>query len=156
MHRICFDARYGIIAAHRRLRDRRYVLAVPRKRLIRMTDLRPPMRRRLAVLVEIDEHHLLDSQDALARDLVADFAAQRDRRAAEVRRDHTELDDVASTRRADEIDLRHELRDNALVVELADRIDRGFFVDPAQQATAEQHILFQTTSLINLSYTHDH
>jgi hypothetical protein len=40
------------------------------------------MRRRLAVLVEIDEHHLLDSQNALARDLVADLAPQRDRRAA--------------------------------------------------------------------------
>jgi hypothetical protein len=79
VHRIYFDARYCISVAHRRLR---YVLAVPLKRLIRITDLRPPMRRRLAVLVEIDEHHLLDSQNALARDLVADLAPQRDRRAA--------------------------------------------------------------------------
>src|ERR1700688_5199261 len=84
VHRICFDARYCISVAHWRLHDRRYVLAVPRKRLIRMTDLRASMRRWLAVLVEIDEHHLLDSQNALARDLVANFAAQRDRRAAEV------------------------------------------------------------------------
>src|SRR6202051_5054822 len=83
VHRICFDARYCISVAHWRLHYRRYVLAVPRKRLIRMTDIRAPMRRRLAVLVEIDEHHLLDSQNALARDLVADFAAQRDRCAAE-------------------------------------------------------------------------
>src|ERR1700676_668784 len=132
VHRICFDARYRISLGHRRLRDRRYVLAVPCKRLIRITHLRPPMRRRLAVLVEIDEHHLLDSQNALARDLVANFAAQRDRRAAEVRRGHAELDDVALTRRADEIDLRHELRENPLVVELADKIIRGFLSDQAQ------------------------
>src|SRR6202051_2399931 len=83
VHRICFDSRYCVSVAYRPLHDRRYVLAVPRNRLIRITHPRPPMRRRLAVLVEIDEHHLLDSQNALARDLVANFAAQRDRRAAE-------------------------------------------------------------------------
>src|ERR1700692_903462 len=84
VHRIASDTRSCVSFAHRRLHDRRHVLAVPLKRLIRITDLRPPMRRWLAVLVEIDEHHLLDSQNALARDLVANFAAQRDRRAAEV------------------------------------------------------------------------
>jgi hypothetical protein len=51
---------------------------------------------------------------------------------------HAEFDDVALPRRTDEIDLGHELGHDALIVELADGVNRGFFVDPAQKAAAEQ------------------
>lgn len=111
------------------------------------------MRRGLALRIEIDEHHLFDGQNAFARDLVAHFRAQRDRRAAEMRRGNAEFDDVALSRRADEIDLRHKLGHDALVVQLRNGVDRGFLVDPAQQAAAEQDVVFQTTKFVNLSYT---
>src|SRR5580692_9510742 len=102
------------------LRYRQRVLAILSESFFGVTDLRATVRRRLTVLVEVDEHHLLDGQDALARDLVAHFAAKRDRRAAEMRGRHAEFDDVALTRRADEIDLGHELGHDALIVQLGD------------------------------------
>lgn len=127
-------------------------LAVSLERFIRIPDLRAAVRRRIAVRVQIHEHHLFDRQNALACDLVAHFRAQRDRRRAEVGCLHAQFDDVALTRRADEVDLRHELGHDALVVELTDCVDGGFFIDPAQQAATEQRGLFQTSFFVKMSY----
>ena len=47
-------------------------------------DLGPAVGRRQAVFTEVDEDHFLDREDALAGDLVAHFAGQGDRGAAEL------------------------------------------------------------------------
>lgn len=126
-----------IIRASRSLQRQRRPL-IPGKRLIRISDLRSPMRRRLTLLIEINEHHLLDGQNTLPGNLIAHFAPKRNRRTTEMRSRHPEFNDVSLPRGADKINLGHELGHNPLVVELTDCIDSGFFVDPAQEAATEQ------------------
>ena len=101
-------------------------------------DLGAPVRRRQAVFAEVDEDHLLDREDALAGDLVANLAGQGDRGAAELGGSDAQFDDVALARGADEVDLGNVLGHHALIAQLDDRVNRRFFVDPAQQAAAEQ------------------
>ncbi len=48
------------------------------KLILDVANLGPAMRRGLSVFTQIDEHHLLDRQDALAGDLVADLTHQSD------------------------------------------------------------------------------
>ena len=96
------------------------------------------MGRRQAILAEVDEDHFFHGEDAFARDLVAHFAGQGDGGAAELGGGDAQFDDVALARGADEVDFGDVLGDNALVAQLDDGVDRRFFVDPAQQAAAEQ------------------
>src|SRR4029453_18516743 len=57
-------------------------------------DLGVAVRLRAPVRTEVHEHDLLDGQDALARDHVADLRAHGQRRAAEVGSSNAQLDKV--------------------------------------------------------------
>lgn len=106
--------------------------------VLHVPDLGTAVGSRQAVLAQVDEDHLLDGEDALAGDLVAHFTGQGDRGPAELGGGDAQLDDVALARGADEVDFGNVLGDHALVAQLDDGVDRRFFVDPAQQAAAEQ------------------
>lgn len=108
------------------------------------------MRGWLAFIREIDEHHPVDRQNTLARDFVPNLTPQRDRRTAEFGRCNTEFDDIALARRTHEIDLRDQLGHHALVAQLGNHIDRGFFVDPFEQAAAEQGAIFRTNTIVKV------
>lgn len=155
MHRFVFLAFFarGLVCHRngRRIHRRMHRLAIQLVRFFRVANAVAAMRRRLAIGAHVHEHHLFDRQDALARDLVAHFAAQGDRRAAKVGRRDAEFNDVALTRRTHEVHFGDELGHDALVVQLANRVDGRLFVDPAQQAAAEQDIVFQTTIFVKTS-----
>lgn len=96
------------------------------------------MRHRFAVLVKVDEDQFFYGKDRLAGELVAHLAAQGQGRAAEFGGGDADLDDVALPGGGDEVDLRNEFGDDVRIVELNDRVQRRFFVDPLQQAAAEE------------------
>lgn len=112
--------------------------AVVLELVLHVLDLGTPVGRRQAVFAEVDEDHFFHGEDAFARDLVAHFTGQGDGGAAELGGGDAQFDDVALARGADKVDFGDVLGDNALVAQLDDRVDRRFFVDPAQQAAAEQ------------------
>src|SRR5471032_3076933 len=101
-------------------------------------DLGAAVRCGQAVFAQIHEDHLLYGQDAFASDLVAHFAGQRDRGAAELGSGDAQFDDVALARGADEVDFGDVLGHHTLVAQLDNGVDGRLFVDPAQQAAAEQ------------------
>ena len=96
------------------------------------------VRFRLAVFTDVDEYDLLDGQDRFLGEDVAHFGAQGDRGAAEVDGGQAHFNQVAFLGGGDEVDFRHELGDHMLVAKLDDRVDGRLFVDPTQQASAEQ------------------
>lgn len=91
-----------------------------------------------AVFTDVHEHNLLDGQDGFLREDVAHLSTQGDRGATEVDSSQAHLDEVALLGGSDEVDLGHEFGDHVLVAKLDDRVDCRLFVDPTQQASAEQ------------------
>src|SRR6185437_842034 len=74
---------------------------------IRVRDRAAAVGPGFAVLVDADEDHLIDRENAFLGDLVAYFAGKGERRAAEMDRLDAQFDDIALAGRADEIDLGH-------------------------------------------------
>ncbi len=68
----------------------------------------------MTMLIQTDKDHLIDRQNALPGDLVADFTTQGERRAPKLSGFAAELDDTALPGRADKIDFGHEFGDTAI------------------------------------------
>ena len=90
------------------------------------------------MFVHADENHFFDGEDAFLGDLIAGFAFEGEGGPAEVDGFYAQLDDISLTCGVDEIDLGDEFGDAAVGAQLDDGIDSGFFVDPAEEAAAEQ------------------
>ena len=101
-------------------------------------DVGVAVRNGLAVVVEADEDDLLDRQNAVTGDHVAHLGAHREGGAPERGGAQSHLDQVTLSCGADEVDLGYVLGDRPRVSELDDGVNRGLFIDPAQQAAAEQ------------------
>ena len=96
------------------------------------------MRQWATVFVDAHKDDPIDSENALFRDHVAHLGPHRDRRPTKGRGKHAELDEVALTRRGQELNFRDEFGNSAGITDLDNRINSGFFIDPSQQAAAEK------------------
>lgn len=99
------------------------------------------MRMRVAILIESHENHPVNREDACSRHLVTDFAPQRERGPSKRCCDNPELNHVSCAGGADEVNFGHVLGNDAGVSQLANRVNRRFFVNPREEpATKERSI----------------
>jgi len=74
-----------------------FAVCIVLKLVFDVFDFCASVRSRQAVLTQVNEHHFVDGEDALAGDLVAHFTGEGDRGTAEFGGGDAQLDDVALT-----------------------------------------------------------
>jgi hypothetical protein len=87
---------------------------------------------------EVDKDNFIDRQDALAGNHVPHLRTHRQRGSTESRSCQAHLDQIPLDCGTDEIDFRYVLCDRPAITELNDGVNRCLFVDPLQQASAEE------------------